>query len=87
METNSEQLNASWKLCGTNFPRSEIVFLTQMLLIYTVVITALVNLTLGSKQHELWIILLSSCLGYVLPNPSIKKKHYSTTTGQTQTLN
>ncbi len=69
MESNSEQQSGTWRVCGSNFPRSEIVFLT--VLVYTIVITSLINLTLDSPQHDLWLILPSSSLGYALPNPRI----------------
>ena len=47
-------------------------YLLQIFLIILVVIAALVNLTLGYPHQELWISLLSSCLGYTLPNPKLK---------------
>ena len=75
MESNSEHQSGTWRVCGSNFPRSEIVFLTQMVLVYTIVITSLINLTLDSAQHDLWLILLSSSLGYALPNPRIKNRN------------
>jgi len=64
---------SDWRACGHKFPRSEVVFVTQTLILYVVVITSLVNLTIGNEQNTLWTALLSSCLGYMLPNPSIKK--------------
>jgi len=80
MESHSEQSSATLRFANRKFPRSEIVFLTQILLLYTVAITALVNLTLNTPQRELWIILLSSSLGYILPNPKIKKTFTAFTT-------
>ena len=61
-----------WVLMGAKFPKAEIVFFTQVILIYIVVITSLVNISLGSTK-ELWILLLTSCLGYLMPNPLLKK--------------
>ena len=60
-----------WNVFGQQLPRSEIVFICQILLIYTVTIVSLVNLTRGSGPSQLWIALLSSSLGYLLPNPTI----------------
>ena len=61
--------------CGSFFgrrvPRSEIVFFCQMILIYVVVAVSLFNLTREHGPDNLWVALLGSCLGYVLPNPSI----------------
>lgn len=63
----------SWRAFGYKFPRSEAVFVTQTLILYIVIITSLVNLTVGNEPNTLWTALLSSCLGYMLPNPNIKK--------------
>ena len=61
----------NWKLCGnTTLPKREIVFFVQVILVYIVAITALVNITLGATQ-ELWVVLLTSSLGYMLPAPSL----------------
>ncbi len=65
---------SNWHVLGSKFPKTEIVFFTQVLLIYGVVITSLVNISLG-KANELWIVLLTSCLGYILPNPTLKREH------------
>lgn len=70
-----ESASENWMACGYNFPRTEIVFFTQMLLVYAVVITCLVNLTVGNDHHTLWVALLSSSLGYVMPSPKIKKAY------------
>ena len=63
-----------WHMFGRKLPRSEIVFFCQTFLIYVVVVTSLVNLTLKNGPINLWIALLGSCLGYLLPHPSIDKQ-------------
>ena len=60
-----------WSVFGRRVPRSEIVFFSQILIIYTVISVSLYNLTSGNGKSNLWIALLASCLGYLLPNPSI----------------
>ena len=60
-----------WDVFGRRVPRSEIVFFCQTLIIYVVVVTSLVNLTLKNGPINLWTALLGSCLGYLLPHPSI----------------
>lgn len=64
-----------WPFFGKLLPRLEIVFFCQMLGIYMVIIMSLVNLTRAAKEDDtkLWIALLSSCLGYLLPNPKLNK--------------
>ena len=60
-----------WLFLGNKIPKTEIVFFAQVILVYVVVITSLVNISIGSPQ-EFWIVLLTSCLGYLMPNPSLK---------------
>ena len=72
-ETHS-QSERSWSMFGSRVPRSEIVFFTQVIIIYTVIVTSIYNLTTGHKDGHLWTALLSSSLGYLLPNPKIKTK-------------
>lgn len=60
-----------WTILGRRLPRNEIVFFCQIILIYGVTIVALISLSRGSEPVNLWVALLTSCLGYVLPNPTI----------------
>ena len=62
-----------WTLCGSNIPKEEIVFFTQVILIYVVSITCIVNLALGIGDSTLWASLLSGSLGYLLPSPTLSK--------------
>lgn len=67
--TNSER----WQLMGRNLPKSEIVYFCQMLVVYIIIVTSIVNLTVQNGKNELWISLLSSAIGYALPSPTLKK--------------
>ena len=65
--------NGKWHLFGKVCPKSEIVFFVQIILVYIVVIVSIVNLTIGRVDDDkLWIALLSSSIGYILPCPSLK---------------
>ncbi len=55
-----------WLCCGETLPRSEIVYLSRTIVIYTIIIFCLANLTLGMKPVEIYISLLSTCLGFIL---------------------
>lgn len=69
-----------WNILGQRMPESEVVFISQVILVYTVIITCIVNLSLQKGDSSLWICLMSSCLGYLLPNPKIdtaeKRTHH-----------
>ena len=61
-----------WRIFGKRLPKSEAVFFSQTILIYIVVLICIINLSLGNGNSNLWTALLSSSLGYILPNPSLK---------------
>ena len=61
------------QLFGRRVPQKDIVFFVQVLLVFVVVTWSLVNLTLEIGSPKLWIALLGSSLGYMLPNPSIDR--------------
>jgi len=64
-----------WIMWGQAFPRSEVRFFAQVFILYIVIITCLVNLSIGKGElTSLWISLLSSCIGYILPSPYISRK-------------
>ncbi len=69
---SSSSNHSRWHFFGKELPRSEIVFFVQVLLVYIVVIVSIVNLTIGGNGDKLWITLLSSSIGYILPSPSLK---------------
>ena len=66
-----EEEEDQWRVFGRRVPKQEAVFFSQVILIYTVVITCIPNLSL-TKESNLWTALLSSCLSYILPSPTIK---------------
>ena len=70
METSSE---TKWTVLGKKLPKSEIVYFTQIVVLFTVIAISLYNLTSNTESRELWISLMSSSLGYILPSPKIKK--------------
>lgn len=65
-----------WNVFGRKLPKSELVFLSQVLLIYMVVIACIVNLSRGDHS-QLWVILLGTCFGVAVPQPQLPtlKRH------------
>ena len=62
-----------WHIFGRECPKEEIVFLCQVIILYTVIVVSIYNLTVAHDESTLWTALLSSSLGYLLPNPSLKR--------------
>ena len=72
-ETNdNNQLSNNPRFSKLKNTRNVIVFLVQIFLIYVVIITSIINLIICSNCKPIWIWLLSSCLGYILPSPQLK---------------
>lgn len=71
--TDTSSVHSKWSWCGSNYPRQEVVFFAQIIIIYIVIICCIINLSLGHSNSNLWVALLSSCLGYLLPSPSMQQ--------------
>ena len=53
-----------------------VVYIVQLAVLTIVILVALLNLSLGWQKDnkEMWVAMLSSCIGYMLPAPSYKNK-------------
>ena len=56
-----------------NVRKEKLEYICQIALIFVIIIASILNLSLGSGSNELWISLLSSCVGYILPNQKFKR--------------
>ena len=63
-----------WTLFGHKTQQSKVVFFSQVIILYIIIITCLVNITIESKNFNLWSTLLASSIGYLLPSPILKNK-------------
>lgn len=79
VESISTGSSTSWIVCGHSIPKNELVFLItylcQVIVVYGVIAASIYNLSKDENDRDkvLWTALLSSSLGYILPNPSLKK--------------
>jgi hypothetical protein len=55
-------------------PRSAVVFIAQIITVLIIVITAALKLSLSDEDSSIWLVLLSSAVGFILPTPALKKK-------------
>jgi hypothetical protein len=63
-----DKMGEEWKCCG-KVPKQEVVFLAQVILIYSIVIVSIINLSLGNGDSNLWCVLISFSAGSLLPSP------------------
>lgn len=55
--------------------RSAIVFTVQVCTALSIVVAAYINLSVGDPdQHDLWLVLLASGIGYIFPSPTLNKR-------------
>lgn len=62
----------SWRFCGYGLDKTQVVYFSQIIIIYIIIITCILNLSLKNGDSNLWTALLSSSLGYLLPSPKLK---------------
>ena len=68
----SSSVSRIWNILGTSLPRSEVVFLSQMLIVCIIVIASIYNLSVGEEKTSLWLSLLTSSCSYLIPPPQLK---------------
>ena len=61
------------KVSGTPHA-SHIRYICQVIVLICIIAFSLYNLSVKTTDRELWVSLLSSCTGYLLPAPKIPKK-------------
>lgn len=68
----------TWRTFCGKIPKEEVIYFCQIFAIYIVLISCVINLSIGSGEKDtLWAGLLSGCLGYILPAPKIHDKDES----------
>jgi hypothetical protein len=72
MDRESSTHSERWDVMGGKLQKSEIVYFCQMIVVYVIIVTSIVNLSLQNGKNELWITLLSIAIGYALPKPTLK---------------
>ena len=76
-QRSNETGTSKWEWFGYKFPRREVVYFSQIIILYMVILACLFNLSFGNGDSNLWTALLSSAIGILLPNPRIDHHHGS----------
>ena len=64
----------NWNVFGYSVPKQEVVFFCQIIVLYIVIFICLINISIGNGESHLWFSLLAGSIGYLLPNPTLKKE-------------
>ena len=70
----------------TFYKADVILFAFQVFLIFIVVCVSLMNLTLQLGNQNLWTVVLTGSLGYIMPNPKLKISNGSVTVNELKTV-
>jgi hypothetical protein len=63
---------------GDNLRKPDVVlFVFQIIIIFIVVCVCLVNLSFQWGNQNLWTVVLTGSLGYIMPNPRLKLSNTS----------
>ena len=71
-DNNSDISKRDFACCHNRVPKNQFTYILQIVVIYAIIATAIVHISLQSDNRELWLVLLSSSLGYILPSPGLK---------------
>jgi len=77
IKCSDDGFNASLASSSCKNRRIAILSYFQVAAIFTVIISCIINLSLGDDKAVLWSSLLSGSLGYLLPSPKIRRKDES----------
>lgn len=71
----STEYSGEWKIFGERLPRSEVMYICTIFIVFVVICVSLVNLSLNNGKSEMWVSFLSLAFGVILPHPKIKSKY------------
>jgi len=62
-----------WGLCCSSVYKSEVVFMIQIIFLFTILIFSIVQITMKSDNLEIYFSLISSIIGILVPSPKMNK--------------
>jgi len=71
--SESGSFDHHWTWFGKSIPKGEVVYFCQMIVLFIVIISCIVNLSVHNGNSEMWVSLFGYSLGAILPPPKIKR--------------
>jgi hypothetical protein len=62
-----------WGLCCSSVYKSEVVFMIQIMFLFTILIFSIIQITMRAENLEIYFSLISSIVGILVPSPKINK--------------
>jgi len=64
----------NWKMCCSVLHKAEVVFFVQVIFLFTIMIFSMIQIIKKADSSEIYFSLLSSCIGIIIPSPSLSAK-------------
>ena len=64
-----------WKFFWSTAPKEQIIYTVQVVVAYAVIGVSLINLCVTTHNASIWATLLSGCIGYLFPAPSLNNNN------------
>jgi hypothetical protein len=71
--TSDSNISKIWKMCGNPIRKSQALFFSQIVILYIIILSCLFNLSFKNGRSEMWLSLLCTCIGAILPHPKFHK--------------
>ena len=62
-----------WRMCCSSIHKTEVVFFVQVGFLFMLSVFAIVQIVKNAPNSEIYFSLLASCLGIIVPSPSLTK--------------
>ena len=70
----NEDPEENWRMCCSVLHKAEVVFFVQIIFLFTIMIFSMVQIINKVENQEIYFSLLSSCIGIIIPSPTITAK-------------
>ena len=70
----NEDPEENWRMCCSVLHTAEVVFFVQIIFLFTIMIFSMVQIINKVDNQEIYFSLLSSCIGIIIPSPTITAK-------------
>jgi len=68
-----EDKDNKWRLCCSSVYKAEVVFMTQILFLFIILIFSIVQIVMKAENLEIYFSLISSIIGILIPQPKMSK--------------
>jgi len=73
LEANIENKDKRWEFCCSSVYKAEVVFLTQILFLFIIMIFSILQIVNKASNVEIYFSLISSIIGILIPQPKMQK--------------